>query len=155
MTFTFSRRVMRQRGTAIVEFVIALPVLLLLMFATAELGRLLSQYNTLTKSIRDSARYLATKASQDGSGVINITSQVRTAATNLAVTGNINGAGDAVLPGLAAGDITIANAGAGYVSVSAAFAYVPLLGGSFPTFGFGSDISFAIPLQSVVVMRVL
>jgi Flp pilus assembly protein TadG len=47
----------RHRGLAIVEFVIVLPILLLMLFAVAELGRAIFQYNTLTKAVRDSARY--------------------------------------------------------------------------------------------------
>ena len=39
-----------QRGVAIIEFVITLPLLLLLLLATAEIGRALFQYNTLTKA---------------------------------------------------------------------------------------------------------
>lgn len=155
MTPMSSSRGFTQRGAAIIEFAIALPVLLILMFATAEVGRLLSQYNTLTKSVRDSARYVASKASGGTTRVISITAQVRTAATNLAVTGNIAGGGSALLPGLAAGNITIADAGGGYVSVSAAYTYVPLMGSTFPRFGRGGALSFAIPLTSVVLMRVL
>lgn len=155
MTLTSSRRMLRQRGTAIIEFAIALPVLLLLMLATAEIGRLLSQYNTLAKSVRDSARYVASKASGGTTRVISISSTVRTAATNLAVTGNINGAGGALLPGLVSGNITIADAGGGYVSVSASYSYVPLMGSTFPRLAAGGAVSFAIPLHSVVLMRVL
>ena len=43
----------RQRGVAIVEFVLTLPLLMLLLLATAEIGRALFQYNTLTKAVRD------------------------------------------------------------------------------------------------------
>ena len=58
----------RQRGTATVEFAIVLPLLLVLMFATAELGRLISQYNTLTQSVRDAVRYAAAAAAADSTG---------------------------------------------------------------------------------------
>lgn len=155
MPLNSSRRRVRQRGAAIIELAIALPVLLLLLFATAEVGRLLSQYNTLAKSVRDSARYVASKASGGTTRVINISPAVRTAATNLAVTGNINGAGGALLPGLVSGNITIADAGSGYVSVSTSYSYVPLMGSTFPRLVRGSALSFAIPLHTVVLMRVL
>ena len=48
-----------QRGVAIVEFALILPFLLLLTFITTEFGRAIYQYNTLTKSVRDAARYLS------------------------------------------------------------------------------------------------
>jgi hypothetical protein len=125
------------------------------MLATAELGRMLTQYNMLAKSVRDSARYVASKASAGTTRIVSITAAVRTAATNLAVTGDINGTGTALLPGLAAGNITIADAGNGYVSVSASYTYAPMLGASFSFFGYRSNISLAIPLKTTVIMRAL
>jgi Flp pilus assembly protein TadG len=145
----------KQRGTALVEFAIALPLLLLLMLATAELGRMLSQYNTLAKSVRDSARYVASKASSGSQRVISITTAVRTAATNLAVTGNVTGTGAALLPGLVASDIAIADAGNGYVSVSASYTYAPMVGSSLSLFGYGNDVTLAVPLKTTVLMRAL
>ena len=47
----------RQRGVAIVEFALVLPLLLLMTFVVTEYSRALYQYNTLTKSVRDAARY--------------------------------------------------------------------------------------------------
>ena len=44
---------------AIVEFALILPFLLLLTFIATEFGRAIWQYNTLTKSVRDAARYLS------------------------------------------------------------------------------------------------
>ena len=75
-----------QRGTAIIEFAIALPLLLFLLLATAETGRLLSQYDTLNKAVRDAARYLATNALGGTTGVVSITPQLQTATANLVVT---------------------------------------------------------------------
>ena len=48
----------KSRGVAAVEMAVVLPLILLLLFVTAEIGRGFMQYNTLTKSVRDSARYL-------------------------------------------------------------------------------------------------
>jgi Flp pilus assembly protein TadG len=71
------RTVGRQSGLAAVEFAITLPVLLLLMLGTAELGRMLSQYDTLTKSVRDGCRYVASQTSIVGgtTNVVSITPQ--------------------------------------------------------------------------------
>jgi hypothetical protein len=49
----------KQNGAALVEFALVLPLLLILTFITTEFSRALYQYNTLTKSVRDAARYLS------------------------------------------------------------------------------------------------
>lgn len=51
-----------QQGVALVEFALILPMLLVMTFMTTEFGRALYQYNALTKSVRDAARYLTTQA---------------------------------------------------------------------------------------------
>ncbi|NMM78730.1 pilus assembly protein TadE [Rhodococcus sp. SRB_17] len=51
----------KQEGVAIVEFALVLPMLLILTFITTEFGRALYQYNILTKSVRDAARYLSSQ----------------------------------------------------------------------------------------------
>jgi Flp pilus assembly protein TadG len=143
------------RGIATVEVAISLPVLFFVLMATVEIGRLLSQYQTLTKSVRDGARYLAANALQGTTGVLSITPAVQGATANLVVKGNVLGTGQALLPGLSAGNITVSNAGGGLVSVAATYTYQPLLGATLPRFGFGSATSFGFPLNATVVMRAL
>lgn len=48
-----------QRGVAILEFALVLPLLLVMTFIVTEFGRAIYQYNTLAKSVRDAARYLS------------------------------------------------------------------------------------------------
>lgn len=55
----------KQSGVAIVEFALVLPLLLILTFITTEFGRALYQYNILTKSVRDAARYLSVQSYGD------------------------------------------------------------------------------------------
>lgn len=145
----------RQRGGAMVEFAIALPLLLLLMLATAEFGRMLSQYDTLTKAVRDGVRYAASAAVVGSTGVVYITPAVQAAVANLVATGNVNGSATPLLPGLTATDVTVTDAGNGYVSVSATYAYQPMLGATLPTFGLGGPIPLAISLDAASVMRAL
>lgn len=145
----------RQRGLAVVEFAIALPLLLFVMLATAEVGRFLSQYDTLTKSVRDGSRYVAGKAAVGTTGIVSISSQLRTEAGNLIATGAVGGSGTPLLPGLSAANVTVTDAGNGYVTVSASYTYTPMLGASLPTFGLSSPISLAFPLNATVVMRAL
>lgn len=58
-----------QRGVAIIEFALILPLLLLLSFITFEFGRALYQYNVLVKSTRDSVRYLSMQTPGQGVAV--------------------------------------------------------------------------------------
>lgn len=145
----------RERGVAAVEFVIGLPLLLLLLMVTAEVGRLLSQYDTLTKAVRDGTRYLSSNALLGTTGVVNISAQVQTATQQLVVTGNTAGSGSALLPGLTTANVTVANVGNGYVSVSASYTYQPMLGANLPNFGIGPTISLGFALKSSEVMRAL
>jgi Flp pilus assembly protein TadG len=145
----------KQQGVATIEFAICAPVLVFLLLATAEVGRLIFQYNTLTKTVRDGVRYAATNASVGTTRVVNITTAVRTQTRNLVVTGNTAGTGSALLPGLTANNITVSDAGNGFVSVAATYTYVPMLGASLPTFRRSAPINMAIPLTATVVMRAL
>lgn len=144
----------RQRGVAIVEFVITLPLLMLLLLATAEVGRALFQYNTLTKAVRDSARFVS-GARPGSTGVFNLTNETRTAAQRLVVYGNAAGSGPALLPGLAPANVTVSASGTDYVTVSAVYNFVPMLGTQLETFGIGEPITIAFPMRAAVVMRVL
>jgi Flp pilus assembly protein TadG len=147
-----STRVRRQRGLATVEFAICAPILFLMMFATAELGRLLFQYNTLVKAVRDGARYAATAAT-NSTRVVTIDNAKLTATRNLVVTGNTAGSGTPLLPGLSVNDVNLTNNGNGFISVSATYDYQPMLGAPLPMFGFGDAIDLSMELSAVVIMR--
>lgn len=90
MTPPRAQRPVRQAGVAIVEFALVLPLLLVLTFVVTEYSRAMYQYNTLTKSVRDAARYLST---------YNPGSQV-TQARNLVIYGNPAGTGTPLALGL-------------------------------------------------------
>lgn len=47
------------RGAIAVEMAILLPVLLMLALSIGEFGRAIYQYNTLTKAVRDAARFIS------------------------------------------------------------------------------------------------
>lgn len=86
----------KQTGVAILEFALVLPLLLLLTFIVTEYGRALYQYNILTKSVRDAARYLSahdkTILTSDPGKVTN--------AKSLVVYGNFSNAGVPLAIGL-------------------------------------------------------
>jgi Flp pilus assembly protein TadG len=124
-----------------VEFAIASPVLLLLLFAIAELGRAFVQFSQLAAAARDADRYLASKAISDGTGVVSITGAVSAAVKNLAVYGNAAGSGAPLLPDLATSQVTIAADASNDVSVQIAYPYQSLFGGTLPNFVSPGSIS--------------
>jgi len=87
----------RQKGVAIVEFALILPFLLVLTFITTEFGRAIWQYNTLTKSVRDSARYLSLQTPEDPLAIAK--------ARNLTVYGNLTGTGTPLAAGLTTSNV--------------------------------------------------
>jgi len=146
--------VRQQRGLAMTEFVVAIPVLLLVFLATVELGRALFQYNALTKAVRDGARYAAS-ARASSSGNFEITQAIRTATTNLTVFGNEAGFGEPLLDGLTSSSVAVSLSGNGngFVEVRADYVFTPILGSQIPTFGFGEPIPLSLTMRAASVMR--
>ncbi len=145
----------RCRGLAIVEFVIVVPICLMLIIATAEFGRAFLQYNTLTIAVRDGVRHVAGRALLGSTGTVSISGGLQQETQNLVVYGNIWGAGSPLLPGLTPADVAVVNAGGGNVAVTATYPYNPIFA-FVPRFSFGSSIDVTgITLQSGVSMRAL
>ena len=82
----------RQRGVALVELALTLPLLLAICFGITEFGRAIYTYNTLAKSARDAARFLSMQASGNATAW--------TTARNLVAYGNPAGTGSPLVPGL-------------------------------------------------------
>lgn len=137
------------------EFAIVLPVILLLMLGVMELGRVLVQYNTLTKALHDGARHAAAYALLGDSGTIAIDSQLASEVRNLVVYGNTAGTGDPLLDGLTTGQVSVAQDGTLQVRVDVAYPYVPALGPTLPNFGLGSSTSMSFTMQASLRMRAL
>jgi Flp pilus assembly protein TadG len=127
----------RVRGIAAVEFVVTAPFLLLLLVAGAEIGRAFVQYQTLSYSVRQSARYASENSINGTTGVVNLSILTITRAQNLAVYGNILGTGTAKLPGYQTGQVQVVNAGGDNIQVTATYPYQPMIGPVFPMLGFG------------------
>lgn len=145
----------RARGLAAVEFAIILPLVLLIMLATAELGRALYQYNTLTKAVQDGARYLSNEATKGSStGLINLDTTKESQTRNLVVFGNPAGAGAPLLPGLAPERVTVTSPDPLHVEVRVNYPYQPIFP-SLPGFGAMSDMSTAWTLSAVTTMRAI
>ena len=99
-----------QAGLAAIEFAFILPTLLILAFSVFDFGRLLFQYDTLTKSTRDATRYLASVVRPPAAAFAtyaNYTTAVSNA-SNLALCGTIAPcSGNTLVNGLIATNITI------------------------------------------------
>jgi Flp pilus assembly protein TadG len=151
----------QSRGLAAVELALLLPIMLFLMFGTAELGRVLYQYNTLTKSVRDAAQYLARAGMIVGTQVLSPTDAQEATAKNLVVYGS-PAAGEApLLPGLETDDVTISyqklyGSGAdNAVKVTVVYEYQALVGWLPDVFTLGgtSVVGGAPTLTAQIVMR--
>ena len=143
----------RSKAVAIVEFIIVLPIWLILIMATAEFGRAFMQYNTLTKSVRDGVRYVAANALVGSTGVVSINGTVQVQAQNLVVYGNTAGTGSAILPGLTTGAVTVAGAGGGNVSLSVTYPYASIFG-FVPGFFYGGNTATnGYSLQAAITLR--
>lgn len=149
----------QQKGLAIIEFTIVIPILLLLFLATAELGKLLYDYNTLTKAQRNGVRYLASHVQTGSTGNIENNQAVEYVyvgyARNLVVYGNIAGAGDPLLPGLAVEGVTFDAPNNNDVRVTVSYDYTPMVFQSLPMFGFGNALDLGITLSSAVTVRAM
>lgn len=144
----------RQSGLALVEFAVLLPLMLFLMFGTAELGRAFYQYNALHKSVQAGARYLADH-SLGTSGVLVLDPAEVAAARNLVVYGDRAAAGVPLLESLDVQDVSVSVEQGRYIRVAATYAFVPVLS-PLPRFGLGEGGGLAIgPFDAAAVVRAL
>jgi len=89
------------RGAVAVEMALLLIPLIVMAFGVAEFGRAIYQYNTLTKSVRDAARFMSQRDINNSSYVDD--------AKCLAVYGTVNCSGAALVPGLEEKMVTISS----------------------------------------------
>lgn len=89
------------RGAVAVELAFMLILVLVpLLLAIADLGRMLYQYNALTKSVRDGARIVSLCSPAFAEYTI-----AKDQATNLVVYGSKDGSGNPLVPGLEEVDV--------------------------------------------------
>ena len=149
----------RQRGAVLVEMALVTPILLVLLLATADLTRAFIEHNTVTKAVRNGARYVAAKAIEGTTGLVNIDATLRSETQNLVVFGSTSPPAGAspVVPGLTPANITVVQiAGTDDIAVSATYALGGLFGPVLPiNFYSGSTISATRTLRATVTMRAL
>jgi Flp pilus assembly protein TadG len=155
-----------QAGLAAVEMTLVLPLLLLLFIATAEIGRMLYQYNTLTKAQRDGVRLIAASLKYNQQSGLNacpatggnLPNNLMTRAANLVVYGTEGIAVDSepLLEGLTTADVGFCRvAGTQEIQVQVQYSFTPMLFDSIPTFGLGDPVPINFPLNSAINMKVL
>lgn len=144
----------QQQGIAVVEFTIALPLLLFIMFAGAEVGRLLYQYNTLAKATEDGARYLAREVRiAQGQGTL---ATVTSNAERLVRFGTTLDSQPALLPGTVSVSTATNGSAPAEISVTASFTYQPMIfPDNVPGFGLWDDLLLARTLTTSISMPIL
>lgn len=83
-----TRKLRRQAGTSVVEATIVLPLMLLLVFATAEFGISFTRWNSLTNAVREGAREGVVFRSPCNSGAV--TTLIQTTVANFADSSGID-----------------------------------------------------------------
>lgn len=144
-----------ERGVAMVEFTIIVPLILLLILGVTEVGRAIICYNALTKALEDGARHAAAYGMLGTTGSVYIDAALASEIRNLVVYGDAQGGTAPLIQGLQTSQINISVPAPGLIEVSASYPYTPVFGISLPTFGYGTSPSFAFDLQAAVTMRAL
>ncbi|TBW54341.1 pilus assembly protein [Marinobacter halodurans] len=144
----------KQHGIAMLEFMVAAPLLIVVTLAVTEMAWAFHQYHTMTRATRDGARYMASSALIGSVGIIYLDSTLVQETGNLVVFGNVGGTGSPLLPDWSAAEVTVTSPDASHIRVSAHYDYVPLVG-RIPAFYGGQPLSLSFQMHSTVEMRAL
>ncbi|UVJ44286.1 pilus assembly protein [Pseudomonas sp. LS1212] len=150
------KRAQRQQGVAMVEFTIALPLLLLALLAFGEFGRMLYQYNSLLQASRDAARFVAGQAWNSTLGRVEVSADLECMTKYVAVHGAPTKP-PCSQPGIPANTTVQVSKVAGtddHVQVSISYNFSPLIANGIPAF-IGGGVALNFPLVATTVMRAL
>ena len=120
-----------ERGTSVIEFALALPVMLLMASGFIEIGRAFAQADAVEKSVRGAAEFAARNE-------FPLTAAAHVQIENLVRTGTLDGTGAVLVDGFSGSNATITvttttfDPGSGPVPVvhlSARVPYTPILSG--------------------------
>jgi len=148
-----SNRFRKQKGVAVVESAIVLPLIIFIILIVGELGHAILQYNTLTQTVRNAARYIAEEA-EANSGVITLTDAKIAKATNLLIGGTIS-SGPVKLPDLDLAVIQVLPVGGDSVSIEVAYNYQPIFFPNIPTLSGIDGAGGAFTMKTKIIMRIL
>jgi Flp pilus assembly protein TadG len=145
-----------QRGVAAVEMTILLPFMLLLVFATAELGRFMYQYSTLTKLVRDAGIFLSHNADTRQTTLLPYPlldancGNCITEAKNMLVYGKTTAGGPPLLAGLSTSNVSISESpvGSRQLLITVSYDWQPLFGEGLTTFGLGDTVDLSFNLNT-------
>ncbi|WP_413111003.1 TadE/TadG family type IV pilus assembly protein [Thaumasiovibrio sp. DFM-14] len=143
----------KQRGLAMVEMTIILPLLLLLLFAIMELGRAFFYHTQVQKLSRNSARYLVNVVGTGSTGVYTLSSDNITTAKNIVLYGSEAASGTSWLPTLSADHVTVSLNG-NVVNVEVRYPYQPIMS-ALPNLFSNRDLSLSFNLIASQQMRIL
>jgi hypothetical protein len=141
-----------QQGVAAIEFTIILPLMLLLIFATAEFGRLLYQYNALNQAVRDAGRYLTNYAIPDDNNNVDISLEHGENARNLILYGQVV-VGDLRFANLTSGDISFSAVTPPFVTINVSYNWQPIFADTLSILG--NNLSLEFPLVVNYTVRAL
>ncbi|OAJ92475.1 TadE/TadG family type IV pilus assembly protein [Vibrio bivalvicida] len=135
----------KQQGLAAVEFIIAIPTLLLVMMAITEFGNALIRYNTLNKMAQNGVRYATTDIAGSASyDQIADVSEIK----NIVIYGH-SSVGEGSTPMVAdvsTSDVSVSHNN-GYVTITISHDYTPVMT------AFHADFNFTVPLNTSAMMR--
>lgn len=138
------------RGVVAVEFALLLIPLLTLVFGVAEYGRALFQYNTITKTVRDAARFLTQQNPSDANYPL-------AEAKCLAVHGNTGCTGSPLVSGLTIAMVKVCNPvnasdcpGGNYAAVATGFGAINLVEVRIVGYTFTSFVPFVSGVSTIV-----
>lgn len=141
-----------EQGVQLVEVALVVPILLILLAATAEFGRYFYYYSTLSRATRTAVRYIATHPYLDNPSP----NDFKTQAKNLAVCGSPApcGTNTEILPGLTTANFEITPASGNFpetVTVTVKdYNYQPI----FDLGSFVSGVSWtSVPVKASTTMR--
>ncbi|TRX54441.1 TadE/TadG family type IV pilus assembly protein [Thalassomonas sp. M1454] len=145
-----------QKGLAAIELTLILPFLLLIVFATAEFGRMLYQYNALNHLTRDALRYAVHDVVDGDTGIVtnDTISLISARSRNLLFYGQ-NSTDTEVLPGLSSATVSIVPHNSNFVTITVSYDWQPIFFDSMPSFVSTDSFDLTFPLVVNYTMRAL
>lgn len=151
----------KQSGVAVVEFTLLIPMLLLIIFVTAELGRGIYQYSQLTRMVRDAGRHLSHTVITTANGVPSTLNDDNcdgciSDTKNLLIYGANTGTSE-LLSGISITDVSIDEipAGSGIMVITVDYDWTPIFFDKLSGFGVGEGVDLGFNLSTQYAMRAI